>query len=433
MHKRKIILEKSSRKSVFDNPANSAKRSKPIKNIFDDDSISSPISDETNDHNEVTKENVISNSTRRLRFLPGMESNEVPVTDDITGDDTALPTETHSVELATTNTMDDSSSARSESSDDDYMKMVIEDTPKRDPHDMTYTEIMRKRQKSQELKSRVLPPDIVQREKLKQGLDTPLFAPTEQTRDSSDQSTPESNVGLSIMAKMGFVPGQALGKSSDSQTSIEPLRPNLKYDRHGIGMDSSLAEEFRKQVAEKQEAEEQEKESYAARISAEVSDKHVRTQVAAAQKICRELDIAADPQLESIFYEGAASNLNNLRVKDINILWRELVVAELEAKEEALLRKKMMERTVSAEEVATGSLDSTKPKETYEKLAADEDNEEEDDELEEFANLIPEDRLMRITNYMRETYYYCFWCGCRYEDGKDLDDNCPGVTEADHE
>ena len=43
------------------------------------------------------------------------------------------------------------------------------------------------------------------------------------------------------------------------------------------------------------------------------------------------------------------------------------------------------------------------------------------------------DRLTRVLQYLREKYYYCFWCGTQYNDKEDLDGNCPGEDEEAHD
>ena len=62
----------------------------------------------------------------------------------------------------------------------------------------------------------------------------------------------------------------------------------------------------------------------------------------------------------------------------------------------------------------------------------EEGEEEEDSELEEFEAQDSLERLQAILDYLRTKHYYCFWCGCQYNDADDLA-NCPGLTELEHE
>jgi hypothetical protein len=60
-----------------------------------------------------------------------------------------------------------------------------------------------------------------------------------------------------------------------------------------------------------------------------------------------------------------------------------------------------------------------------------EDLEEEDPELDAFNELPPAERLQKLVDHLRQTYFYCFWCKYRYPD-KEME-GCPGLTEDDHD
>ncbi|KAF9779482.1 hypothetical protein BJ322DRAFT_1101710 [Thelephora terrestris] len=42
-------------------------------------------------------------------------------------------------------------------------------------------------------------------------------------------------------------------------------------------------------------------------------------------------------------------------------------------------------------------------------------------------------RLEQVLEYLRNTYHYCFWCGTQYLSVEELEADCPGVTEEDHD
>ena len=44
----------------------------------------------------------------------------------------------------------------------------------------------------------------------------------------------------------------------------------------------------------------------------------------------------------------------------------------------------------------------------------------------------PADQLELLTDYLRRTHFYCIWCGCAYDDERDIRENCPGNTRDDH-
>ncbi len=43
------------------------------------------------------------------------------------------------------------------------------------------------------------------------------------------------------------------------------------------------------------------------------------------------------------------------------------------------------------------------------------------------------DRLLLVLSYLRERYYYCFWCGSEYENEEELEQQCPGPNEDVHD
>ncbi|GAA5880276.1 hypothetical protein JCM16303_003876 [Sporobolomyces ruberrimus] len=54
------------------------------------------------------------------------------------------------------------------------------------------------------------------------------------------------------------------------------------------------------------------------------------------------------------------------------------------------------------------------------------------EEREEWFKMDVETRLALTLAYLRHHYHYCFYCGCQYNDQKDLEENCPGTEEEDH-
>ena len=72
----------------------------------------------------------------------------------------------------------------------------------------------------------------------------------------------------------------------------------------------------------------------------------------------------------------------------------------------------------------------------------EEENEESDfeQEINELAesNLLYNQELIKkkidmICMYLRDKYLYCVWCGTRFDDAIELEKNCPGLTEPDHD
>ncbi|KAK9447112.1 uncharacterized protein V1518DRAFT_422243 [Limtongia smithiae] len=356
----------------------------------------------------------------RPRFIPTALNEESA--DEVAEDDD----ENASTEADSNGTA--AATANAAADDDDYLTMAVEDLPSTSIHDMTYTDRRRLKARQIEITSRIRPAEEVRREKLERGLDTSLF-------DAYDENEAEegggSSVALAIMKKMGFVPGMALGKNGQSRDSAVPLRPILKYDHHGIGMDTARASFLRAESTLLEEAEYTERTSFIDRKLQEQLERKTLGQLDAAQKMCQELDITADPRLERLLYAGAGKG-EAMAIKAANILWRQRVIDAEIAREEQARRKGILDRPPSPPEISGDGDTSPPPGKTQlvEQLAPED---LEDPELDAFNSLAPAERLRVVLEYMREQYCYCFWCGCRYDGKEDLEANCPGLLEEEHE
>ena len=51
--------------------------------------------------------------------------------------------------------------------------------------------------------------------------------------------------------------------------------------------------------------------------------------------------------------------------------------------------------------------------------------------LDDFNALEVDEKLQRVVDYLRNEYYYCFWCKFTYPD--QAMEGCPGDTEEDHD
>ncbi|KAK9432510.1 hypothetical protein V1505DRAFT_413398 [Lipomyces doorenjongii] len=319
------------------------------------------------------------------------------------------------------------------SEEEEYMKMIIPDLPQKHASDTTYSERRQRAIREQEAKSIARPPVVVQREKLERGLDTSLFVAGEKAKDE-EESSGDDSIALAIMKKMGFVPGHGLGKTGDNEHH-EPLRPVLKYDRGGIGMASANRELIESEAKRAQEFAQAEKQSFIDRKREEQLEKRISGQLREAQNICQELDISNDPRLESILYSHSSARggpnsreykeLDEPMLRSVNFLWREVVVERQNADYEKHLRSRILDRASSVGADEPENLESRVEEFVPEDYM--------DEELEAFNSLESAKKLEVVLEYLRQKYYYCFWCGCKYDDAVDLDQNCPGLTEEDHE
>ncbi|KAK0751578.1 hypothetical protein B0T18DRAFT_426200 [Schizothecium vesticola] len=240
-------------------------------------------------------------------------------------------------------------------------------------------------------------------------------------------SAPSKSKGLAMMAKMGFT-GGALGASSATTptAATEPIRIDIKDGREGIGLESERKRKLREaaevageQVKRARVGEDE----YRERVRREREAARWERQVGAAQKVT-----------EGMNEEEAKAGRT---LKGVPVVYRGLVRKRVEAErerrmrydlEQALMRSSKLPGYDDGEEDEDDRRALGKGKTTY---VVAEDLDEEDEELEAFEALEPEERLRRVVEYLRREHRYCFWCKCAYPD-EDMD-GCPGLTEEDHD
>ncbi|GKZ22455.1 hypothetical protein AbraIFM66951_008338 [Aspergillus brasiliensis] len=358
--------------------------------------------------------------------------------------------------------------------EEDYMSMIIEEPQQKE----TFAQKKKRQQREAEARARV--PSKAER------------AAQEAARRDAALSTSTldpSNKGFQMMAKLGFKPGQTLGKppasSHDSEKNTknptdrirsEPLNLVFKEDRGGIGLDSERKRKFLEEAAEVTKKVKQEEGDYRDRVRLERETRRLEAQFHAAQKVAERLDAEAEGEGKT---EPSSTETTNEEEKDeqeshatpdvedkepatdtststtkqraktpvkptsqINILYRGLV-REREEKERVVQTRHMLQTSLPSSFFPNPRLpgyeDSTLDPEDHEALGGrremssilEQELEEEDPELEEFNALEPGERLGRLVQYLREKHHYCFWCKYRYETAEM--EGCPGLTEEDHD
>ncbi|RAL01527.1 putative G-patch domain protein [Aspergillus ibericus CBS 121593] len=358
-----------------------------------------------------------------------------------------------------------------EDEEDDYMSMVIEEPQQKE----TFAQKKRRQQREAEARAKI--PSKAER------------AAQEAARRDAALSTSTldpSNKGFQMMAKLGFKPGQVLGKPAapqdgkDTNTNTpddpnlrgrsEPLNLIFKEDRGGIGLDTERKRKFLEEAEEVTKKVKQEEGDYRDRVRLERETRRLEAQFHAAQKVAERLDAEAEaetgPSLQP--QEGKSGETEDLGgdegepqgddsggepspkkarrpvkpTSQINILYRGLV-KEREEKERAVQTRHMLQTSLPSSFFPNPQLpgydDSTLDQDDQQALGGrremaailEQELEEEDPELDEFNALEPGERLTRLVQYLRENHHYCFWCKYRYETAEM--EGCPGVTEEDHD
>jgi len=191
----------------------------------------------------------------------------------------------------------------------------------------------------------------------------------------------EENKGFKLLKVMGYKEGQGLGK--DASGSAEPLPLLVKRGRSGIGQEEKKRKQVEKASTKRVKLEANLLTTFKDRMKDKFSSKKVENQLKSAIAVCRNMDevkgVISNPLL-------AEKDEDNGDTKEPKVL---------------LLG--------NGSELLGNSSESV--------------NEVDYTTME----------LGLILQYMRDEYLYCFFCGEKFDNKEDLDTNCPGLTEEDHE
>ncbi|KAJ5246991.1 hypothetical protein N7468_001974 [Penicillium chermesinum] len=342
--------------------------------------------------------------------------------------------------------------------EDDYMSMVVEEPKQKE----SFTQKKLRLQREAEARGRV--PSKAER-----------AAQEAQRRDEAlaKSTLDPSNKGFKMMAKLGFKPGDALGKRVDetaesngsSQARSEPLNLVMKENRGGIGLDNEKKRKIREQAEEAAKKIKREEGDYRDRVREERELRRNEALVRAAQKVVERLDTEAEEEATGHTEQGAGDDQDEGQTEasegpkaqdtprrsapvkptaQINVLYRGLIRERRDRELHAQARRALQSSLPSSffpkqdlpgyEDSELGPEDQTAlgMKVGPHMTTLEQEVEEEDPELEAFNALDAAERLHKIVVYLRETYRYCFWCKHRYLTDEDLE-SCPGLTEEDHD
>lgn len=315
-------------------------------------------------------------------------------------------------------------------SEEDYMKMTFPPSPSHTKSTTTAppeTSLQRRARLRREAEARSRPKSKSE-----------LLAEADRRREAAhatsllnDPSTsaPSKSKGLAMMAKMGFTGGALGASTSAAAAATEPIRVDIKDGREGIGLESERKRKLREaaeaageQVKKARVGEEE----YRERVRREREAGRLERQVGAAQKVAEGM-------------EGGEGE-SGMTLKAVPVEYRGLVRRREEAERERRMRYDLEQAVMRSSKLLPGYDDGEEDEDDRRALGKGkaattyvvaEDLDEEDEELEAFEALEPEERLRRVVEYLRREHRYCFWCKCAYPDEEM--DGCPGLTEEDHD
>lgn len=299
------------------------------------------------------------------------------------------------------------------SDDEDYMSdAFLQQLPDTRPgllsKDAARKLAQQKKIKEANIKNKQKPQAVLEKEKREEGLGASI---------SSD------NKGFSLLQKMGYKPGMAIGKSGVGRT--EPIPVEVKTGRGGLGREADQkrrknerAEMHKHWSAKRQKMEVEHKHTFIKRMNEKQRNKNFEKDLYKSQKVCEQLD-------------------SQLGIKEPH---------ELFFWPEGLLPKATTDDDETNDEGAfsVGSderLDHLQ--QGYSNYVQDDvlDDDDDDDDVcndvkeeeIESTNYSVEEKLDVLTLYLRTKHKYCIWCGTKYNDKEDLMNHCPGNSAELHD
>ncbi|KAI8632057.1 putative G-patch domain protein [Xylariaceae sp. FL1651] len=333
-----------------------------------------------------------------------------------------------------------------EDEDDDYMNMTFGEEPK-----AVETSLQRRQRlkREGEIKGRVKSKaelEAEEREAREAALSTSML----------ESAQAKKSKGLAMMAKMGFKKGGALGSAENSSPAdarrLEPIRPEVKDDRGGIGLDSDRKRKLHEAAEGAEKKAKVDENAFRERVRREREVARWERQVYAAMKVCERMDEERQIVSASAAGEGDGDldgdtpenkeekeekkrTLSTRPLKSIPVVWRGLIRKREEAERDRRMKHDLEQsftvRLPTYEDDLEDEDDLKAMGKTQITYAQVEDLDEEDPELDEFNALEADERLRRLVEYLRNEHKYCFWCKFAYPD--DAMEGCPGLTEEDHD
>ncbi|KAG8623664.1 hypothetical protein KVT40_008640 [Elsinoe batatas] len=344
----------------------------------------------------------------------------------------------------------------SDSEEDDYLSMALPTDPT--PKPLSSLAKRNAAQRDAADRARVKSKKELESERLlrlERGLRTDLTARNDDPDEPTTGFGSKNSKGAQMLSRLGYK-GGALGKAPSapwppSEAASAGSRAGPKQEQ-GAGADTRLTEPIRVQPRAKnaglghatdedpglkraREALDREADKikrlksemggYRERNVKESTDKRVEGQWWGAMRVCW--------TLKQQDLERGGKDGSEVKAGDVGVEWRAILYKEQGEKRKKEGQRERGRRFEREEEGVVEEEDKVAMGETVGELPtiAGPREEDEDEEMQEFLELEVGERLDRTVRYLREKWWYCFWCKARYDD-KELD-GCPGVTEDEHE
>nr|CDJ80948.1 D111 G-patch domain containing protein [Haemonchus contortus] len=229
--------------------------------------------------------------------------------------------------------------------------------------------------------------------------------------EALSKPVPETSKGFALLAKMGFKPGMSLGRKKDENDLgsgiTEPIPVEVKATRTGLGHANEQEKQAKLRIQQEMERMKRRAEQHAElteeykKRKREMSNtKDLIKDIVSSRKICVELDLRA-----------------NVEQPEESWFWK------------SYIKRESVDCRVGSSSYGEVS-DRNEDLRFYYANGKEAPEEERYDEL---PDEILHEKLIRITCYLRDTYRYCIWCGCQFENSDELDSYCPGQDRHAHD
>ncbi|GAA5844361.1 hypothetical protein JCM5353_004361 [Sporobolomyces roseus] len=362
------------------------------------------------------------------------------------------------------------------------------DLPAQPQTELSYTERRKRKQIESELKGRNKSRKQTEQEKRDEGLQNSLFDKAE--RDQ--QGTGGESKALKMMKAMGFKPGDSLGKqgnvnggfarasfapaSSSTSTNSEPTSTNttneprralhknepIKFEirtgRTGLGVPQPrkplIYPSLSSGLASSSSSREPHTidstplpnlDQFLFHIRSSIDSKRAFGILKSCRRTLEELDRRNGIEMNPMWLDPEEVEREEIKFRNKRLFER--LDRELEGDQEKGVSEEEREKRRDKSELdylrgrseTVVELDEEREEREDEERTKDEERrvrkEREGQEEQETQNWFAMDvstRLALTLSYLRHHYHYCFWCGCQYNDMKDLEENCPGEDEDSH-
>ncbi|TFK29303.1 RNA-binding domain-containing protein [Coprinopsis marcescibilis] len=344
----------------------------------------------------------------------------------------------------------------------------------------TYSQIRKDAQKRSQVEQerhRLKSRRVLEQESREEGLSKSLFERAKEEEDAGIASG--SSKAFSIMKKMGFKPGQSLGapSASDSPPQLDqPGPPTAKLDdpstdspaaratandsvssstttwdkdttsrsqfhrteplplrewtgKRGIGLGKrARSPDATERLAKiSKMAEEADHRDFRERARDDYHNRRAEGRLGPAQLTCATLDEQTGKEFNVLWLNPNNQNSFPSGLFDALAMHSNLIPGIRQQGNPSDLRKQMQADALQP----IGEDDDMPQKKVVDPL--DQYPTEVLEEATQFLRLQAQDRLRLVLSYLRARHHYCFWCGIKYDNEEEMEDQCPGSEEDDHD